>query len=91
MKYFRDSTDPVYREYCAEIVGLQKRFTADDRNRIVREFLSEGLNAKEVANQYHLSGAQFFISGLDTISPKRPSFTFVWPLSDSVLSRSRFR
>ena len=24
----------------------------------MREFLSEGLNAKEVANQYHLSGAQ---------------------------------
>ena len=58
MKYFRDSTDPAYREYCAEIVGLQKRFTAEDRNRIVREFLSEGLNAKEVANQYHLSSAQ---------------------------------
>ena len=29
MKYFRDSTDPAYREYCAEIVGLQKRFTGD--------------------------------------------------------------
>ena len=58
MRCFRDSTDPAYREYCAEIVALQKRFTQEDRNRIVREFLSEGLNAKEVANHYGLSGAQ---------------------------------
>ena len=58
MRCFRDTTDPAYREYCAEIVALQKRFTQEDRNRIVREFLSEGLNAKEVAHHYGLSGAQ---------------------------------
>lgn len=58
MTYFRDSTDPAYREYCANVVAQQKRFTQEDRNRIVREFLSEGLNAKEVAFQYHLSSAQ---------------------------------
>ena len=58
MTYFRDSTDPAYREYCAKIVGLQKRFSQQDRDRIVREFLSEGLNAKEVASHYGLSGAQ---------------------------------
>ena len=49
MTYFRDSTDPAYREYCAKIVSLQKRFSQEDRERIVREFLSEGLNAKEVS------------------------------------------
>lgn len=34
------------------------RFSQHDRDRIVREFLSEGLNAKEVAHHYGLSGAQ---------------------------------
>ena len=58
MTYFRDSTESAYREYCAKIVGLQNRFSQHDRDRIVREFLSEGLNAKEVAFQYHLSSAQ---------------------------------
>ena len=58
MTYFRDSTDPAYREYCAKIVGLQKRFSQQDRDRIVREFLSEGHNAKEVASHHGLSGAQ---------------------------------
>ena len=65
MTYFRDSTDPAYREYCAKIVGLQKRFSQQDRDRIVREFLSEGLNAKEVASHY---GRKFSINGLDTTS-----------------------
>ena len=61
MTYFRDSTDPAYREYCAKIVSLQKRFSQQDRDRIVREFLSEGLNAKEVASHYGLSGAQVLL------------------------------
>lgn len=42
MTYFRDSTESAYREYCAKIVGLQNRFSQHDRDRIVREFLSEG-------------------------------------------------
>ena len=58
MTYFRDSTESAYREYCAKIVGLQNRFSQHDRDRIVREFLSEGLNAKEVASHHGLSGAQ---------------------------------
>lgn len=58
MTYFRDSRDPVYREYCASIVRLQKRFSQEDRDQTVREFLSEGLNAKEIADHYGLSGAQ---------------------------------
>ena len=58
MTYFRDLRDPVYREYCASIVRLQKRFSQEDRDQTVREFLSEGLNAKEIADHYGLSGAQ---------------------------------
>ena len=49
MTYYRGEADPAYREYCAKIVSLQKRFSQEDRERIVREFLSEGLNAKEVS------------------------------------------
>ena len=58
MTYFRGSTESAYREYCAKIVGLQNRFSQHERDRIVREFLSEGLNSKEVAHHYGLSGAQ---------------------------------
>ena len=45
MTYYRGEADPAYREYCAKIVSLQKRFSQEDRERIVREFLSEGLNS----------------------------------------------
>ncbi len=31
MTYFRDSTDPAYREYCAKITGLKTRFSQQDR------------------------------------------------------------
>ena len=58
MTYYRGEADPAYREYCAKIADLKNRFSQQDRDRIVREFLSEGLNAKEVANHYGLSGAQ---------------------------------
>ena len=51
MTYFRDSTDPSYREYCAKIVGLQKRFSQQDRARIVREFLSEGPPALKIRTE----------------------------------------
>ena len=33
MTYFRDSTDPAYREYCAKIVSLQKRFSQQESGR----------------------------------------------------------
>ena len=57
MTYYRGEADPAYREYCA-ITGLKTRFSQQDRERIVREFLSEGLNVKEVAIHYGLSGPQ---------------------------------
>lgn len=73
MRCFRDSTDPAYREYCAEIVALQKRFTQEDRNRIVREFLSEGLNAKKLPITMVLVERRFCINGLGATSRKLKS------------------
>ena len=57
MTYFRDSTESAYREYCAKIIGARLRFSQEQRNQIALEFLRQGLDAKEVAARYHLSGA----------------------------------
>ena len=57
MTYFRYSTDPAYREYCAKIVAARLRFNQEQRNPIALKFLRQGLGAKEVAARYHLTGA----------------------------------